>query len=72
MSTEKREIVELVEQLPEGKRLAVADFARFLLAQQDDERWERIVAEPTPRPKFEAFLKASRAEGSQPLDPERL
>jgi hypothetical protein len=46
----------------------VADFARFLLARQADERWEQIIAEPKPRPKLDEFVKAALAEGSEPLD----
>jgi hypothetical protein len=37
----------------------VADFARYLLAQQGDERWEQIIAETKRRPKLDAFLKES-------------
>jgi len=68
MSGETRELIELCEQLPEAKRVEVADFARFLLAQQSaagvdgDERWEQIVAEPKPLPKRDEFLRGSRAE----------
>jgi hypothetical protein len=72
MSTETQELLNICEQLPEAKRVEVADFARFLLAQQDDERWEQIIAETKPRPKLEAFLKESAAEGSQPMDLDRL
>ena len=52
--------------------MEVADFARFLLARQGDERWEQIIAETNPRPKFEAFLKESAAETSEPMDAKRL
>jgi hypothetical protein len=34
------EIAELCAALPPGKREEVADFARFLLARQNDARWE--------------------------------
>lgn len=70
MSSETRELIELCEQLPEAKRVEVADFARFLLAQQSgaavkgDERWEQIIADPKPLPKLDEFLKASKTEGS--------
>src|SRR5580700_5933999 len=50
MSTETQELIRLCEQLPEAKRIEVADFVRFLLAQEDEERWEQIIASPTPRP----------------------
>jgi hypothetical protein len=72
MSSETQEVLDICEQLPEAKRLEVADFARFLLAREGDERWEQIIAETKPRPKLEAFLKESAAEGSEPLDLDRL
>jgi hypothetical protein len=72
MSVETQELLSICEQLPEAKRAEVADFARFLLAREGDERWEQIIAEAKPRPKLEAFLKESAAEGSQPLDLDRL
>ncbi|MCC6360813.1 MAG: DUF2281 domain-containing protein [Phycisphaerales bacterium] len=72
MNAETRELIEICEELPEAKRAELADFARFLLAQQSDERWEQIIAETKPRPKLSEFLKASKAEGSEPLDLERL
>ena len=72
MSVETQELLSICEQLPEAKRVEVADFARFLLARQGDERWEQIIAEPKPRPKLEAFLKESAGEGSEPLEPNRL
>jgi hypothetical protein len=72
MSNETRELVDICEQLPEAKRAEVADFARFLLARESDERWEGIIAESKPRPKLDAFLRESAAEGSEPLDLDRL
>jgi hypothetical protein len=72
MSTQTRDLIEICEKLPEAKQVEVADFARFLLAQQGDEGWEQIVAEAKARPKLQEFLKASKSEGSQPLDPEQL
>ncbi len=72
MSTETRELIEICKLLPEAKRIEVADFARFLLARQGDERWEQIVADPKPRPKLDAFLDQSKVEGSEPMDLGRL
>lgn len=72
MSAETQELLSICEQLPEAKRVEVTDFARFLLAQQGDERWEQIIAETKPRPKLDAFLKESAREASQPLDLDRL
>jgi hypothetical protein len=48
------------------------DFARFLAARQDDERWENLLAYPEARPKLDAFLRESATEGESPLDPGRL
>ena len=67
-----QELIRAYEQLPEAKRLELADFARFLLARQDDERWEQIIADSKPRPKLQDFLKRSKQEGSQPLDMDQL
>jgi hypothetical protein len=72
MSNETQELLIICEQLPEAKRLEVADFARFLLAQQGDQRWEQIIAGTNPRPKLDAFLKESAREVSEPLDLDRL
>ena len=72
MSTDTQELIRICEALPEAKRVEVADFARFLLAQEGDERWEQIIASPVPRPKLDAFLKESARETAEPLDPDRL
>lgn len=72
MSTDTLELIRTYEQLPEAKRIEVADFARFLLAQQGGERWEQIVSDPKPRPKLNQFLKESKAEGTEPMDMGRL
>lgn len=66
------EIVQVCEGLPEDKQVELADFARFLLARQDDEAWERRLADPQTRPRLDAFLRESAAEGDAPLDPSRL
>ena len=72
MSTETQELIRICEALPEDKRTEVADFARFLLAQEDDKRWEELIDDPRPRPKLEAFVREAVAEGSESLDIERL
>ncbi len=72
MSIETQEIIRICEALPEAKRDEVADFARFLLARLDDEKWERILADERPRPRLEAFLRESGAGDESPLDPDRL
>jgi hypothetical protein len=66
------EIAELCAALPPDKREEVADFARFLLARQQDERWEAIIADPKPRPRLDAFLRESASEADGALDLERL
>jgi hypothetical protein len=72
MSKDTEELIRICEQLPEAKQSEVTDFARFLLAQQSDQRWEQILADHKHRPKLDAFLKESRLEPAAPLDPERL
>lgn len=65
MSTETEELIRICESLPAAKRGEVADFARFLAVRQDDERWESLIATPQSRPKLEAFLRDSAAEGEE-------
>ena len=66
------EIAELCEALPLDKRDEVADFARFLLSRQQDERWEVLIAEIRPRPRLDAFLRESAVEADEALDLRRL
>ena len=72
MSSITEELIRICESLPEARRNEVADFARFLAARQDDERWESLLAYPEARPKLDAFLRESATEGEAPLDPGRL
>ncbi|MGH7995674.1 MAG: DUF2281 domain-containing protein [Opitutaceae bacterium] len=76
MSTATAEIIRLCEALPEDKRIEVVDFARFLLGRAehpDDLAWEKRLADSNRRPKLEAFLQESAAEGGdEPLDLKRL
>lgn len=72
MSVETEELVRICESLPPAKRSEVTDFARFLAARQDDDRWENLLAYPVARPRLDAFLRESAAEGETPLDPSRL
>ena len=72
MSSTTEDIINVCEALPADKRSEVADFARFLLARQDDEAWERRLAYPHARPRLDAFLHDSAAEGEEPFDPQRL
>jgi hypothetical protein len=66
------EISSLCAALPPEKRLEVADFAHFLLLEENDEAWERLIADPRERPRLEAFLDQTRSEGDESLDPSRL
>ena len=72
MSVETEEIIRICDGLPADKRVEVADFARFLAARQDEERWENLISYPNRRPKLDAFLHESASEGETPLDPNRL
>jgi hypothetical protein len=72
MTIETQELLKICESLPVEKRTEVADFARFLLAREDDEHWERLIALKEPRPKLDAFLRQSAAEPAAPMDLERL
>jgi hypothetical protein len=72
MSSTTEEIIRVCEALPADKQSEPADFAHFLLARQDDEAWERHLAFPQPRPRLDAFLKDSAAEGDSPLEPSQL
>ena len=66
--------------LPPDKQSAVLDFIRFAkyldeqgeTLSEGDAAWERIIADPRPRPKLEAFMKASAEEGDEPLDLDRM
>jgi hypothetical protein len=70
MSTQ--DLISICEQLPEEQRAEVADFARFLLAKQEDEAWERTIDDTRPRPKLDEFVRGALAEGSEPLDADKL
>lgn len=66
------EIIQELPKLSEAERSAILDKLREL-AQVDDDRWEEIINDPTPRPKLEAFFREAAAEGGEePLDPNRL
>ena len=72
MSTATEEIIGVCEALPPEKRAEVADFAKFLLARQGEERWEQVISDPRPSPKLEAFIERAVTEGSEPLDLDRM
>ncbi|MBL9158002.1 MAG: hypothetical protein JNJ70_11040 [Verrucomicrobiales bacterium] len=50
----------------------MADFARFLLSRQNDERWEAILDDPRGYPGLEAFLDETSRETEEELDLNRL
>jgi len=72
------ELAEICRRLPEDKLRSLVDYARFLesqaprqesSAESGDDAWERIIADPHPRPKLDAFVKQSLEDGtSEPFD----
>jgi hypothetical protein len=72
MSSTTSELIQVCEALPPAKQAEVADFARYLLAHQDDEAWEQRLAQPQSRPRLDQFLRESATEKDEPLDPSRL
>jgi hypothetical protein len=73
MSAISKELVEIVDELPEEKAREVVDFARFLKQQAGDAEWERIIQDQSARPKLDAFVADALREGpAEPLDPSKL
>ncbi|MDB6020932.1 MAG: hypothetical protein JWQ04_789 [Pedosphaera sp.] len=72
MSAETEELVRICEGLPVEKRIEVADFARFLAARQDEERWERLIGYQHQRPKLNVFLRESNDERETLMKMNRL
>ena len=69
MTAASKELVKILEELPEEKARAVVDFARFLQQQADDAAWKRIIEDPHPRPKLDAFVaEALRETPAKPID----
>ena len=68
-----KELVKIMDALPEERAREVVDFARFLQQRTGDLEWERIANDPRSRPKLDAFVEAALREGSaEPLDPSKL
>lgn len=70
-------IAEEASTLPADKQSSVLDYVLFIKQQSarnedSDAAWERIISDPRPRPKLQAFMQAALAEGSEPLDLSRL
>jgi hypothetical protein len=72
VSTETKEIIAICEALPPAKQSAVAEFARFLLSREDEERWEKLLAHPARRSRLDTFVRESAAEPDEPMDLNRL
>jgi len=74
-------IAEEAATLPLDKQSSVLDFVLFVKQQaahsgeiqiEGDAAWERIINDPAPRPKLEAYMEKALAEGSEPMDYARL
>ena len=73
-------IAEESASLPPDKQSAVLDFVLFVkhrgehaaASEDGDAAWERILGDPRPRPKWEAYLREASAEGEEPLDLGRM
>ncbi len=65
------DILNELPKLSDAERRAILDKLREL-AQVDDDRWDEIINEQTPRPKLRTFIEKATAEGSEPLDVNRL
>jgi hypothetical protein len=73
MSAVAKDLIAIVDGLPEDKAREVVDFARFLQQQAGDREWERILRDPRPRPKLDRFVADALREGpAEPLDPNKL
>jgi hypothetical protein len=73
MTAVAKELVEILDGLPEEKAREVMNFARFLQQQAGDLEWERILDDARPRPKLDAFVAGALREGeAKPLDPDQL
>ena len=64
------EIIKELPKLSEAERRVVFD--KLCELAQGDQRWEQIIDDERPRPKLDAFVEKARAEGSGPLDFNRL
>ena len=74
-------IAEESASLPPEKQSAVLDFVLFVKhkaaqtasgEEDGDAAWERIIADPRPRPKLDAYLKSIENEETAPMDFDRL
>jgi hypothetical protein len=62
--------------LPPEKQSTVLDFVLFVKHQLEespgDAGWERILSDPRPRPKLDAYLESIAGESSVLMDENRL
>ena len=65
-------IAEESSTLPREQQSSVLDFVLFLKNRQTeeagDEQWERIIDDPRPRPKLDAYLESIKNEPDEPMD----
>ena len=64
------EIIKELPKLSEAERRAV--FNKLCELAEGDRRWEEIIDDERPRPTLDAFVEKARAEGSEPLDLNKL
>jgi len=64
------EIIKELPKLSDAERRAVFD--KLCELAEGNQRWEEIIDDQRPRPKFDAFVENARAEGREPLDLDRL
>ena len=64
------EIIKELPKLSDAERRAVFD--KLCELAEGNQRWEEIIDDQRPRPKLDAFVENARAEGSEPLDLDRL
>jgi len=73
-------IAEESASLPREKQSSILDFILFIkqraahpeAIEDGDAAWERIIADPRPRPKLDAYLKSIENEETAPMDFDRL
>ena len=64
------EIIKELPKLSEAERHAV--FNKLCELAEGDQRWEEIIDDERPHPKLDTFVEKARAEGSEPLDLNKL
>jgi hypothetical protein len=79
MKAVETELLEITRKLSPKRRRALLKFGRALSTQEEpataavaedgDAAWERIIADPKPRPKLAAYVsRILREEKAQPMD----